>query len=611
MTYSIKIVPVAQMNLVYTAAAAAAEKHGFIQVHDWVRLKRGKFKHDLAQVMGIDEEEYFLRLKPRLDIAGTLLGGSKDGKKQSSIAMRPPQRWFNMQDLDGHAIVTEDAFMTPLGAMTFFVLDDQKYRDGYCWISVRNSFFEHGPEKVRPSEHELQDWSMPPPIDENTRPGYEADKEAMPPPPTPAARPPPPASVAEDSDSLQLAVHDIVIVNEGEMKNLRGRVTRAVKGEASVRVELFLPGEEKQTLGFQESMLNKYFEVGDRVQVLEGGGEHTYDTGTIVRVNLQTDGPTKYGRGASAAIVNEAIIDEFVIPLHLLRRTDETVRSEDQVGEFACGMMVRVDDADIGVLTKIELDSRAVVLTINNERKRVAFTQLKPMPTPSNGAMAADRKGTRFNVGSMVKAPRSLQKTLPINAKVIYIYGIHVFLKAVDYLVGDKAYLVCRAKTVELSSLGRLPPKQTDLVKMALEDDPSLSRGQTKGVKMASELDWRPDWFKKQMDQHNKDKNKDTSSQFREQGFSVEVRGGKYKGLRGEVRADLGEKVRISLLAENKLIEVPKCYVTKDEIKSLVKQEEEVPASPPKGEARARADADTEAASEQADDDDEAWNPLA
>eukprot|EP00971_Amphidinium_carterae_P084664 1675744-Amphidinium_carterae.1 len=76
------------MQLVYTSASATAAKQHYVKVGDWVRLKRGRYQGDLAEVMGIDEDEYFLRMKPRLDIAGTVKG---EGKGKRKYKTRPPQ----------------------------------------------------------------------------------------------------------------------------------------------------------------------------------------------------------------------------------------------------------------------------------------------------------------------------------------------------------------------------------------------------------------------------------------------------------------------------------------------------------------------------------------
>jgi len=497
-------------------------------------------------------------------------------------------------------VVGTSSYMTALGAMTFFTVDDEKYRDGYCWQSLRSSYFDYGPDKVRPSEHEVQDWRLAPPIDENTRPDFEEEKEEMPPPPAPSV--PPLRSVLQAS--LRLKEHDVVIVTEGEMKNLRGRVTRAVTGEPSIRVELQL-GAETQTLSFQENMLNKWFEAGDRVQILDG--EHEGDIGNVVRVNLQTDDP-KWGRKATAVVVNEALTQELTMPLSILRRTDQLVRDNEQVGEFSCGQMVRIDDEDVAIITKIEVDSRAVILNSIGQRKSASFAQLRPMPRPDRETFAIDRKGRKFNANATVKAPRSNQRTAPILATVIYIHGVQVFLKAQEYLVGDKAFLVCRAKTCEMYWLrNEMKEDQVQKKLAAQEGGGDSNAGKLSyGIKMASELDWLPDWYRNQQGQASK-------NSWRNTGIGVEIRGGQYKGLRGEVRKDLGEKVRISLLAQNKLVEVWKNYLLLDSEKPPQPKEEvkEIPASPFIGDAAVagvKEDSSALAADDDADDPD-AWIP--
>ena len=73
----------------------------------WVRIRRGKYQGDLAQVMDVTEngEEVGLKFIPRIDL-NPKDEASIDGKKRkkvtpgmSAFSMRPPQRFFNYEEV--------------------------------------------------------------------------------------------------------------------------------------------------------------------------------------------------------------------------------------------------------------------------------------------------------------------------------------------------------------------------------------------------------------------------------------------------------------------------------------------------------------------------------
>ncbi|KAG6880723.1 hypothetical protein C0992_002858, partial [Termitomyces sp. T32_za158] len=72
----------------------------------WVRIRRGKYVGDLAQVMDITEngEDVGLKFIPRIDLTprdeGALDASGKKRKKPAAGAsnLRPPQRLFNFEE---------------------------------------------------------------------------------------------------------------------------------------------------------------------------------------------------------------------------------------------------------------------------------------------------------------------------------------------------------------------------------------------------------------------------------------------------------------------------------------------------------------------------------
>jgi len=199
-----------------------------------------------------------------------------------------------------------------------------------------------------------------------------------------------------------------------------------------------------------------------------------------------------------------------------------------------------------------------------------------------------DRKGVKIVRGCIVKAPRGQQKAAPVQAEVLFIHNDTVFLQALGGLTGERAYLACAGKKTEFiydKNESRELEKETgpDEVKLAHKEhieaekeedrEAEIARIQFGGVKMASATSWLKDWFKKMM-------GIEKDSEVSQIGAPIRITGGDYKGLRAEVRAFMGDKVRASLLCKPKLVVVPMRYVAPDELYKSRKRAP-APGTPP------------------------------
>src|SRR5690349_19180323 len=88
--WTVKLVPIKEMVDVMTVS----KKQISVKRGDWVRVKRGVYLGDIAQVEDVDEARgrVIVKLIPRLDYSGT----SKDDKKRKT---RMPARFFNPEDV--------------------------------------------------------------------------------------------------------------------------------------------------------------------------------------------------------------------------------------------------------------------------------------------------------------------------------------------------------------------------------------------------------------------------------------------------------------------------------------------------------------------------------
>ncbi|CAJ1370621.1 unnamed protein product [Effrenium voratum] len=550
----LSLVPLDQMAAVFSAAASHAQKQKLLQPGDWVRLKKAPYRGDLAQVEEIEDDVHLLKLKPRIQ-GGQIAKGNKK--------IFPP-KWFNKADMEafGQVLVQVEPRRTQKGYKHFYTVDGEAYRDGFLYKNFRSSWFVSGPD-ARPTEFELADWRNAPPISGNVRPEQdvpkskeEADQEMMPPPPLP---------VKKDGPRLEEGEH--VIVFSGDLKNLRGTVTKAIFGSPTV---LLKPHgiDVKGDVSIAVSRLCKYFEVGDYVNVISG--EHEGDAGHVEQVDL---GPQKQWGAHATARILAADYTSFRASLNDLKRGLERPEARDEVGEFKVGQLVMVSghSENRAVVIRLEAGDRAMVLGQDGSKLYVSLAELQPVQLPNRGqykrqVWCEDRRRHRINPGCVVRAPQSYTGSSPVTGQVLFIHQGRIFVKAIEGLVGERAYLVCPGDKCEYVWDPDDLPKGKGKGKLILPDkteEEVTMKQMSYGIKMASQLSFlRPAWHKKLG--LDKAPGGRPSSSFQE-GGSVKITGGNYKGFRGEIRALLGERVRISLLALPKLVEVSVNDVREDD----------------------------------------------
>eukprot|EP00931_Biecheleriopsis_adriatica_P049247 TRINITY_DN28482_c0_g1_i1.p1 TRINITY_DN28482_c0_g1~~TRINITY_DN28482_c0_g1_i1.p1 ORF type:complete len:1525 (+),score=381.40 TRINITY_DN28482_c0_g1_i1:481-4575(+) len=560
------LVPTVQMPLVFTASQMDARNSTLLKVGDWVRMRRGLYGGDLAQVEEIQDDLYTLKLKPRIHHSTELKRALKDKNQKQR---RPAPRWFNKADVEAsqELVVNVEPRRMRKSWLHFYIVEGEAYRDGFLYKTFKNGWFASG-DTVRPQEYELQEWRNAPSISENVRPKKdmptskeEEDRERMPPPSLPSR------AKAADSGLTEVEEGDMVIVINGDLKGLTGVISKALYGSPTVLMKPLGVAGVHDDLSIAVSRLCKYFEVGNYVKVVSG--EKNGDTGFVTRLELL--GPEKsWGPDASARILSLGCTEEYSAKLVDLRLTCEKPDPQDRVGEFKVEQLVQIAGhaENRAIIIRLEVDSRAVCLCSDGEKVCVSFADLEPVMLPSRGqykkdVFCTDRKGNKIIPGCMVKAPRTMMgRAAPIHAEVLYINRDDtIFIKACEAMVGERAFRAVPGSKCEFiwdaadipqnkgGGRGRkaLPDKEPDELEM---------KQMTYGVTMASQMSFlRPDWHKKLGLPKRPGDAKPVQGVI-EKGSSVRITGGGYKGLRGEVRALLDEKVRISILCKPKLIEV-------------------------------------------------------
>lgn len=217
----------------------------------WVRLKRGLYKDDIAQVDYVEPSQNTISLKmiPRIDLDRIKAKMSlKDWFAKRKKFKRPAQRLFDaekIRSLGGE--VSHDG--------DFMIFEANRYsRKGFLFKSFAMSAVIT--DGVKPTLSELEKFEDQP---------EGIDLEVV------------TESGKEREHNLQAG--DNVEVCEGELINLQGKILSVDGNKITI-----MPKHEdlKDPLEFPAHELRKYFRMGDHVKVI--AGRYEGDTGLIVRV---------------------------------------------------------------------------------------------------------------------------------------------------------------------------------------------------------------------------------------------------------------------------------------------------------------------------------------
>ncbi len=228
----------------------------------WVRIRRGKYAGDLAQVMDITDtgEDVGLKFIPRIDLNprdDVALDGKKRKKTTATNStMRPPQRLFNYEEVAkvyGRKSVAR--------RNDVYVFQNDTYRDGFIEKDFKISALSL--EDVNPTLDEItqftrrQDGEGENPVDLSVI--AEASRKAA-------------ISVLQPGDHVE--------VFEGEQAGVHGvveEVNQDVVTIAAIGVDI-----EGQKIELPARSVRKRFKPGDHVKVMTG--QNADETGLVVSV---------------------------------------------------------------------------------------------------------------------------------------------------------------------------------------------------------------------------------------------------------------------------------------------------------------------------------------
>jgi len=230
----------------------------------WVRIRRGKYAGDLAQVMDITEngEDVGLRFIPRIDLSprdeASVDGARKRKKVTTGVgALRPPQRLFNFEEVIKYygpsAVARRDGQ---------YVFQQETYHEGFIEKDFKLSALIL--EDVKPTLDEITQFAR----SENRAVDGAVDLSI----------------IAESSRKAAVAVlqpGDHIEVFEGEQAGVHGVVEQISKDVVTITASgLELEG---QKVDLPARSVRKKFKPGDHVKVMTG--KNADETGLVVSIS--------------------------------------------------------------------------------------------------------------------------------------------------------------------------------------------------------------------------------------------------------------------------------------------------------------------------------------
>ncbi|KAL8934424.1 MAG: hypothetical protein Q9211_005232 [Gyalolechia sp. 1 TL-2023] len=485
-----------------------------LQPGGYVRIKRGKYVGDLAQIDDVEENGLgvTLRIVPRLDyglnedanapmVDGSIKGDLQKRKRHAAYgstnpALRPPQRLFS----DLEAKKKHSRHLQPQS--TF----DKKH-----WTYMSDTYI---------NGFLIKDFRLQALITENVNPTLEEVTRFT-------------AGAEDGTENLDLSAlaaslksgaakdnylpGDMVEVYEGEQQGVCGKAV-SVHGDI-VTLSVSEGDLRGQAIDVPVKGLRKKFKEGDHVKVI-GGSRYRDEVGMVVQIKKD-----------QVTILSDLSMQEITVFSKDLREASDS-GAAGGLGMYDIHDLVQLDPATVGCVIKVDRESLRV-LDQNGSIRSVTPSQISNRLERRRNAVATDRNGSEIRIDDTVREVGGQQK----RGVILHIYRSFLFLHNREQ-TEDSGISVVRASNVATIAAkgGRVAQANVgpDLSKM----NPATQRNGANGNGAMPP----PKSF----------------GRDRALGQTVTIRKGPYKGLLGIVRDTTDTEARVELHTKGKTITVAK-----------------------------------------------------
>ncbi|ESP00239.1 hypothetical protein LOTGIDRAFT_225963 [Lottia gigantea] len=398
-----QMVPIKEMTDVMKVVKQTTQ----LKTRSWVRLKRGVFKDDLAQVDYMEPSQNIVHLKmiPRIDYSkprGALKNHSNPEKRKKG--RRPAQKLFDVDAIKsiGGEVTTDGDFL---------IFEGNRFnRKGFLFKSMAMSAIMA--DGVKPTLIELEKF-------EDQPDGLDVELA-------------PQKTTSEITHNL--ADGDVVEVCDGELIHLQGRVISVDGNKITI-----MPKHEdlKDPLEFPATELKKFFKMGDHVKVI--GGRYEGDTGLIVRVEDNV-----------VVLFSDLTMHELKVLPKDLQLCMDMATGVDSMGQYQFGDLVQLDPQTVGCIVRLEKENFQV-LSMHNK-----VVSVKPQAVnrkkDTKRAVALDSENNNIQVKDIVKVidgPHSGRQ-----GEIKHLYRNFAFLNS-RMMTENGGYFVCKTRHLVLAGGSR------------------------------------------------------------------------------------------------------------------------------------------------------------
>ncbi|CAH3030076.1 unnamed protein product [Porites evermanni] len=381
-----------------------------VKPRQWVRLKRGIYKDDLAQVDFVNtaRNQVTLKMIPRIDYSRSrgLAKSAEDSLEKRKRKRKPPQKLF-----DADAIRAIGGEIGQDG--DFMIFEGSRYRGGFMYKTLAMSAIVV--EGIKPTLLELQKFETAPEDVELEVP-VKSLKEGL------------------DEERHNFATGDVVEVAEGDLANLKGTVLSIDGNKITI-----MPKHEdlKDPLEFMANELQKHFKMGDHVKVI--GGRYEGDTGLIVRVEDNM-----------VVLFADLTMHELKVLPKDLQLCTERSSGVDSMGQHQWGDMVQLDPQTVGVIIRLDRDMFSV---LNQHGKVIQVKhQAVGRRRENKNAVALDSEQNSVQVRDIVKVIEGPHAGL--QGEIKHLYRSFAFLSS-KMVIENGGMLVCKTKQLVLAGGGK------------------------------------------------------------------------------------------------------------------------------------------------------------
>ena len=480
----------------------------------YVRIKRGKYHGDLAQIDEVETNglEASLRIVPRLDygqnedsnapmVDGGIRGEAAKRKRAgalgvNNVAVRPPPRLFSEAEAKKkHYKYLEQTSMVDKKHWKYL---GENYVNGFL---IKDFKIQHLiTQDVNPTLEEVTRFTAG--ADDGTE---NLDLSAL------------AATLKKNTANDSYLPGDVVEVYEGEQSGVTGKAV-GVRGDI-VTISVTSGDLRGQNIEVPMKGLRKRFSEGDHVKVI-GGSRYRDEVGMVVGIHKDT-----------VTLLSDLSMQEITVFSKDLREASDSGVAGG-LGRYDIHDLVQLDPATVGCVTKVDRETMRV-LDQNGSTRSAMPSQVAKIERRKT-AVATDRNGSEIRIDDTVREVGGEAK----QGVIIHIHRSFLFLHNREQ-TENSGMSVVRANNVATVAAkgGRVAQTNNsgpDLNKM----NPAMMRNGANGnTPMGPPKSFGRD---------------------RALGQTVTIRKGAYKGLLGIVKDTTDTEARVELHTKGKTITVPK-----------------------------------------------------